>query len=239
MLARELGADVQALDGQGLELGPLLQRARPGARAARTSPGTSSCAPFDHQDDDRRAARLGHPLRGALQLRQAADPRLGLRPAARGPTPARSPVPSSSVVHDRLARWTDFWLTAGAHPATRCPTTSTATTAAGTTPRPSTPTGWSSHRTSPRSWSSSSTCSPTSAASWAGPSTAGRAGGRPADAGAARRSCGRPRASSPSGPLTGRAERHHEPARPHAARARRAAARRRTRRCWPTRSGCT
>ena len=38
-------ADVQALDGQGLELGPLLQRPRPGRRPARAGLATSSSCP--------------------------------------------------------------------------------------------------------------------------------------------------------------------------------------------------
>ena len=51
--------------------------------ALALAPGTPDAAldqflaPFDHQDDERCAARLRHPLRGALQLRQAAHPRLG------------------------------------------------------------------------------------------------------------------------------------------------------------------
>ena len=49
-VARPGRADVQALDGQGVELGPLLQRPRPGRRPARSWPGTSSSCPFDHQD---------------------------------------------------------------------------------------------------------------------------------------------------------------------------------------------
>ena len=50
-VTRPSGADVQALDGQGVELGPLLQRARPGRRRCRTLAWTSSRLPFDHQDE--------------------------------------------------------------------------------------------------------------------------------------------------------------------------------------------
>ena len=44
------GTDVQALDGQGLELGPLLQRPRPGARRPELA-WDQFQLPFDHQDE--------------------------------------------------------------------------------------------------------------------------------------------------------------------------------------------
>ena len=58
---------------------------------APTLAWTSSWPPFDHQDECRCAARLGHPLRGPLQLRQAADPRLGAAAAARDRYPRPRP----------------------------------------------------------------------------------------------------------------------------------------------------
>ena len=143
-------ADVQALDGQGLELGPLLQRPRAGPRSPRTGlgPVLAALRPPGRQ---RCAARLGHPLRGPLQLRQTAHPRLDLRPAAQ-PAP-RAARPGATGRGVRQADPLD--ATSGsprdAHPARPCPTTSTATTAAGTTPPPSTPDAWPSPPTSPRS----------------------------------------------------------------------------------------
>ena len=67
-------ADVQALDGQGLELGPLLQRPRPGRRATRTSPGTSSAR------------------RSTTRTRPARCP-------TRSPTPRCSTTSSSRPIH--------------------------------------------------------------------------------------------------------------------------------------------
>ena len=85
----------------------------------------------------RRPARLRHPLRDPLQLRQAAHPRLGPAPAA--------PTLVARSTTTNWPRSTTGWTagptsgsTTGAPPATSCPTTSTATTAAGTTPPPST-----------------------------------------------------------------------------------------------------
>ena len=175
-VTRPAGADVQALDGQGLELGPLLQRPRPGPRLPRAGLGPVPAA-LRPPGRDRRPARLGHPLRGPLQLRQTAHPRLGPAASCADGCPSRSTAPNSTATYDRLARWTDFWLDRPPAPRrTPCPTTSTATTAAGTTPPPSTPSAWSSPPTSPPSSSSSCANSPTSPPSWARPDDAG--GGR-------------------------------------------------------------
>ena len=108
-VTRDRGADVQALDGQGVELGPLLQRPRPRAAASRAGLDQFRIA-VRPPGRDRRAARLGHPLRGPLQLRQAAHPRLG--PAAAAAT-ARRPVDPPSCSPRPTGgwpRWTTFWL---------------------------------------------------------------------------------------------------------------------------------
>ena len=89
-----------------------------------------------------RAARLGDPLRGALQLRQAADPRLGLPQLRARARRAVHATTSSARSTTRLARWTRVLARLPTRArARRCPTTSTATTAAGTTRPRSTTTG--------------------------------------------------------------------------------------------------
>ena len=130
-------ADVQALDGQGVELGPLLQRARAGARAIRTSRWTSSRLPFDHQDA---AGALPDSVTHSEVLYnfvKPPDPRLGPAPAARRLPDDLEPG-ALREIYRRLGAGPTSGSTRGASRATPCRTTSTATTAAGTTPPPST-----------------------------------------------------------------------------------------------------
>ena len=147
--AARVGADVEALDGQGLELGPLLQRAGPRARAIRTLASTSSSprsttrTPSGALPDSVTHSEVLYnfvkpPIHGwALrQLRERAD----------------AAIASSALVEiHRAARRVDRLLARlpPGRPGTRCRTTSTATTAAGTTRRPSTTTASSSRPTSP------------------------------------------------------------------------------------------
>ena len=169
-----VGAHVDALDGQALELGPLLQRAGAGARGDRRGrrPVPRAVRPPGRHG---RAARLDHPLRGALQLREAAHPRVGAARAA-GP---RRPAPHRGRAHrdprTAGAAGPASGSSAGASRATRCPTTSTATTAAGTTRRRSTSTGSSSRRISRGSSRSSSRSWPTCPTSSSFPPTSGGA----------------------------------------------------------------
>ena len=102
-----VGAHVDALDGQALELGPLLQRVGPGTRADRCGrrPVPRAVRPPGRH---RSAARLDHPLRGALQLRQATHPRVG---AARAAGPRRPPTDHRRAHRDpRPARTLDRLL---------------------------------------------------------------------------------------------------------------------------------
>ena len=156
--AARVDPDVEALDGQGVELGPLLQRAgpRPGLPAgARPVPRVVRPA-----GRVRRAARLGHPFRDARQLREAADPRVGVRQLRARSRCASTAQLGRSTSGSAAGRGSGS--TSRRVPGHACRTTSTATTAGGTTRRCSTATGWSRRPTSPRSSSSSSTCSPTS-----------------------------------------------------------------------------
>ena len=78
----------------------------PGAR--RTSPGTSSPS-VRPSGPGRRAARFRYPFRGALQLRQAPDSRLGAEPAAQR---FADGLPDTDIeeTYGRLERWTEYWL---------------------------------------------------------------------------------------------------------------------------------
>lgn len=72
--------DEQALDGQGVELGSLLQRHRAGRRPPGPGPGPVP-APVRPPARARRPAGFGLALRRARQLRQATRPRVGAAPA--------------------------------------------------------------------------------------------------------------------------------------------------------------
>ena len=106
-----VGADVQALDGQGVELGPLLQRPRPGAPATPSSPGpvpdavrppgrrparcpTRSPTPRCSTTSSSRRSTAGRSASCARDCPSsiADDARRGLRPAGRlDPLLARPP----------------------------------------------------------------------------------------------------------------------------------------------------
>lgn len=99
--------------------------------------------PFDHQDD---SGALPDSVTHSEVLHNFVKP--PIHGWAFGRLRRRLSAPPGhdelARTYARLERWTDFWLTARRAPAPFCPTTSTATTAAGTTPPPSTPSGWSS-----------------------------------------------------------------------------------------------
>ena len=83
-----------------LALAPLASRARTRSVSRRVRPSGR----------DRCAAGLDHPLRGALQLRQAADPRMGLLAASRTPAAAAGRREVLAEVYRRLAAWSRYWL---------------------------------------------------------------------------------------------------------------------------------
>ena len=103
------GAHVQALDGQGLELGPLLQRPRPGAGAPRW-PGTSSSLPFDHQDE---TGALPDSVTHSEVLYNYVKPpsTAGLCGLLRHGSPTARPRRTGEA-YDRLVRWTGSGSTA-------------------------------------------------------------------------------------------------------------------------------
>ena len=179
--------------------------------------------PFDHQDE---TGALPDSVTHSEVLYNFVKPPIhgwALRPAA--PAPARAAGPRRAGRDLRAAGALDRVLARRPprpRPA-RCPTTSTATTAAGTTPPPSTPSGSSRPPTSPRSSSSSCANWPTwppssgdadDAAAW----TARR---RADPRRAARRAVGRRAVRRPSAPQPGGTWTSSQPARPDADRARR------------------
>ena len=151
-----------------MELGPLLQRdgalARTHRRRPRPVPG-----PLRPPGRVRCPARLRDPFRDPVQLRQAADPRMGAAAGPRHRNPRTRPSRSSGGSTTAWPAGAGSGSTPAGVPGTCCPTTSTETTAAGTTRRPSTSTASSSRQTSPPSSRSSSTSWPTSPTSSAAP----------------------------------------------------------------------
>ncbi len=98
-------ADVQALDGQGVELGPLLQRHRPRRRLARAWPGTSSACPSTTRKPPGRS-----PTRSPTPKSSTTSSN---RPSTAGPCGhlARPPPRQErSDAYRLLERWTTFWL---------------------------------------------------------------------------------------------------------------------------------
>ena len=105
-----IDSHVQALDGQGVELGSLLQCA--GARRRCAGPGAGpvprSVRPPGPQWS---TTGLGDPFGGSVQLRQTPHSRLG--PAPTPPQAADRSRPEDSRHHLlELSSWTRFWLDA-------------------------------------------------------------------------------------------------------------------------------
>ena len=100
------GADVQALDGQGVELGPLLQRARARRGGRRTRRSTSSCCRSTTRTRRARCRTRSPTPRCSTtssSRRSTAGRSAQLRRAHRRPVRRATSWPT---VYQRLARWT-------------------------------------------------------------------------------------------------------------------------------------